>query len=86
MQEVGGSIPPGSTTFSFPPPFFPLMKQAAKLVLILSIAVTAVGLVVGLGGMLFDFGDFAFKFLMLVPFGFLFTFASLTVWVLLGGD
>lgn len=62
------------------------MKQFAKITLIFSLIITGLGLVLGFGAMFLFPDSPAVNLLVLAPIGFLLLFASMTVWVLLGGD
>ncbi|MGC9455989.1 MAG: hypothetical protein ACP5DC_00565 [Halothiobacillaceae bacterium] len=60
--------------------------QASKWMMIVGIVLTAVGMIFGMGGMMLGYTDTAVvDLIMLIPGGFLMTFAGLTGWILAGG-
>jgi len=62
------------------------MNHAFKIMLVLGIILTLVGVVVGFTAMFIDAeSGLAIYFIGMVPIGFLMTFASLTGWILAGG-
>ncbi len=69
MQEVGGSIPPGSTKF-------PHMGRLGRLSLYLGIALTAAGLIGGFVALMLDRSDWTLRLLSLTPAGVLLCFAG----------
>lgn len=62
------------------------MNRAFKIMLVLGIILTLVGMVVGFTAMFIDAeSSLAVYFIGIVPVGFLMTFASLTGWIMSGG-
>lgn len=61
------------------------MNRAFKIMLVLGIILTLVGVGVGFTAMFIDAESMAVYFIGIVPVGFLMTFASLTGWILAGG-
>jgi polyferredoxin len=62
------------------------MNRAFKIMLVLGILLTLVGVGVGFTAMFIDAeSELAVYFIGIVPVGFLLTFASLTGWILAGG-
>lgn len=62
------------------------MNRAFKIMLILGIILTLVGMIVGFTAMFMGVEEgFALYFIGIVPVGFLLAFASLTGWIMSGG-
>lgn len=61
------------------------MNRAFKIMLMLGIVLTLVGMLVGFTAMFMDVENFAIYFIGIIPVGFLLTFASLTGWIMAGG-
>ncbi|MFP4155015.1 MAG: hypothetical protein ACOC00_03280 [Halothiobacillaceae bacterium] len=60
--------------------------RASKWMMIVGIVLTAIGMIFGMGGMMLGYTDTAVvDLIMIVPGGFLMTFAGLTGWILSGG-
>lgn len=86
MQEVGGSIPPGSTNNVVFHRDARIMNKMGRILMWVGAVITAVGLVVGFSTMFAGNNALAKYFLMFIPVGFLLVFTGLVTVVLSGPE